>query len=178
MDDQRAQGSERLRRALNDAESSARRATEALLGDLAPVDGDVRQAVEDLRDYCRSCRDPFLALDIARLLRALVDDLDASAYAEGPVTEWAHAELRVQALASRVARSLRDQGALHLEQCVVDLSILHLRALEEGPRYVEILGAMAELLDASEHRTPVTLVEEFFGLARRAHSLPTSDAPG
>ena len=166
-------GETRLRAKLTAAEIAAREAAQALLVNLEPKDSLVVERVDILRDYCTTCPDPFQALDIARLLRALVDDMESDVYAHGEITEWAHAEVRIQSLCSRTSRLLRDQRALEVEQALIDLSVMHLRCLEEGPNYPEILAAMGRILDSSVATRPVGPVEEFFGLARTGFQLPT-----
>ena len=133
--------------------------------------------VDIVRQYARTCPDPFAALDIARLLRALLSDMDPGSYTVGSITEWAHAELRLQALASRIARVLRDEGALLVEQALVELAVMHLRILEECPQYARILKEMDLILTAGLGSRPRSAVEEFFGLARAEFHLPTRPPP-
>lgn len=104
----------------------------------------------------------------------MLEDLDSSVYARGGLTEWAQAELRIAALTARVTRALRDERALDAEQALVDLAMLHLRALEESPRYAEILGEMARIQDSGTGVQSRAPVQEFFGLARGDVTLPVA----
>lgn len=167
----------RLRHIFIAAESSTRTAAEALLQGLPPVPAPIRGDVHILLEYCRDCPDPFLTLDIARVLRALLDDLADGAYSAGSLTEWAYAEVRLQAMASRITRLLRDQSDLLAEQALVDIAVQHLHSLEQHPRYAEILAEMRRITDSRIPPRPVALVEEFFGLARRGITLPTQPPP-
>lgn len=164
-----------LHEVLARAESAAGHAALVLLDGLPPCDGEPHECVTALVDYARRCPDPFQSLDMARLLRAFLDDMDPHAYSRGTVTEWAYAEVRLQALASRSVRVLQDQGETDAQQALTRLALIHLRALEEGPRYPEILGEMARIVDANVGIRPVSIKDEFFGLARRDALLPTSD---
>jgi len=125
--------------------------------------------------YTSTCRDPFLALDVARLLRAILEDMQSAVYSRGSVTEWAHAELRIAALTSRISRTLRDERQLKAEQALVDLAVLHLSVLEESPRYAEILEEMSRIQDSGEGVRHAPPVEEFFGLARGEIVLPAHE---
>lgn len=127
--------------------------------------------------HCRQCPDPFQALDVARVLRALMDDLEAGVYSHGSLTEWAYAEVRLQAMASRLARLLRDQFEKAAEQALVAIALLHLRTLEEHPRYHQLLGEMSRVIDSSRPDRPMALTEEFLGLARRDATLPLVPPP-
>lgn len=163
----------RLRRLLIEAEMSTRRAGEALLQGLPTAPSEVQHETRILIDYCQRCPDPFQALDVARVLRVLLDDLHSGVYSQGSATEWAYAEARLQAMASRITRLLRDQNQLIAEQALVNIAVLHLHSLEEHPRYREILGEMTRIADSFAPDKPVAPVEEFFGLARRKFTLPT-----
>ncbi len=164
---------EHLREALMAAEGSAAAATRALLGELSSPDAQVRDAITVVRSYCATCPDPFQALDVARLLRALVDALRLDGDVTGPIAEWAYAEVRLQSLVSRTARVLRDQRALAVEQVLIDLSVRHLRAVEESPRYATLLAEMTRVSASPLSTQPVSSVQQFFGLARRDFALPT-----
>jgi len=162
-----------IRRTLSTAELAARAASDALLDGLTTVNAQIMALVAVIRQYARECPDPFQSLDIARLLQALLADMDPGSYTIGSITEWAHAELRIQALASRVARSLRDEGAMAAEQALVDLAVLHLRSLEESPQYARILTEMNRILTSGLRSLPQSAVSEFLGMARATIQLPT-----
>jgi hypothetical protein len=163
----------RLRRLLIEAEAATRRAGEALLQGLPEVPVQVRDETRILIDHCQRCPDPFQALDVARVLRALLDDLDSAVYSQGSATEWAYAETRLQAMASRIARLLRDQHQLIAEQAIVNIAVQHLRSLEDHPRYREIIGEMTRITLHFTPDRPVPPADEFLGLARRDFTLPT-----
>lgn len=165
-------GENRLRSMLLAAEDSARSAADEILLGISHPDRQVRAILEPLVDYCRTCPDPFQSLDIARVLRALVEAVEARFDQDHAITEWAFAELRVQALCARVSRVLRDEGAHDAEQALVDLSVMRLHALEDGPHYPSVLGEMARIVDSGIVTRPVAPVEEFFGLARQTCWLP------
>ena len=164
----------RLRHLFAEAERSARQAADALLHGLPAALPQFEDDVRILIAHCHQCPDPFQALDVARVLRALMDDLDAGVYSHGSLTEWAFAEVRLQAMASRLARLLRDQCEHAAERALVAIALLHLRALEEHPRYHQIIGEMSRVTDSGRPDRPVALTEEFLGLARRDASLPVT----
>lgn len=163
---------------LTSAEGSARQAVRVLIEGLPTPSPQATPLVEPLIHYATRCPDPFVALDLARPLRAMLDDLDSSVYSRGGLTEWAYAELRMTALTARVTRALRDERALDTEQALVDLAVLHLHALEDSPRYSEILAEMARIQSSQEGVRPRAPVQEFFGLARGTVQLPTGPPPG
>jgi hypothetical protein len=176
MGDQASNDDGLLRDVLDRAEAAARHAALVLLDGLPPCEGEPHECVTALVDYARRCPDPFQSLDMARLLRAFLDDMSPHAYSRGTVTEWAYAEVRLQALASRAVRVLQDQGDADAQRALTRLALIHMRALEEGPRYPEILGEMARIVDTHVGIRPIAPGDEFFGLARR-DSLRGSPGP-
>lgn len=161
--------------ALTAAETAARLASHSLLHGLPTVSSGLRDRVEPLIAYTSTCRDPFPALEIARLLRAILEDMQGAVYARGSITEWAHVELRIAALTSRISRTLRDERQWKAEQSLVDLAVLHLRALEESPQYAEILEEMTRIQNSGQGVRHTAPTEEFFGLARGDVILPTQE---
>ena len=156
MDHERASEA-RLRRVFIEAEISARRATDALLTGLPMSREDIRRPVQILVGYCIQCPDPFQALDIARVLRALLDDLDSNVDSQGSLVEWAHTELQLQVMVPRIARRLHDQGQAAAEQALVDVTVLHLRELEDNPHHSDILREMRRIDDGGLPSRPVAL---------------------
>jgi hypothetical protein len=157
---------ERLVAALSGAEDAARTAATALLDDLVVTDPVPQAAVSRVADYVRSCRDPFQALDVARLLGALVADLSMQSVDLQDVTEWAYAEIRLTALVARTCRLLRDERESEVEEAVFGLGTHHLERLEQSPRYLAIFTEMARILDTGVGVAPRSAVSEFLGLAR------------
>ena len=169
---------ERLLVALSGAEDAARSAATALLEDLV-VTGPVPQAaVSRVAEYVRTCRDPFQALDVARLLGALVADLSMQTFDVHDLTEWAYAEIRLTALVARTCRLLRDERQSDVEEAVFGLGAHHLERLEQSPRYLAIFTEMARILDTGVGVEPRSAVSDFFGLARSRHQSPTMDVTG
>jgi hypothetical protein len=157
---------ERLIAALSDAEDAARSAATALLDDLVVTDPVPQASVSRVAEYVRSCRDPFQALDIARLLGALVADLSMQSVDVQDLTEWAYAEIRLTALVARTCRLLRDEREGEVEEAVFGLGTHHLEKLEQSPRYLSIFTEMARILDTGVGVEPRSAVSEFLGLAR------------
>ncbi len=158
---------ERLMAALSGAEAAARGAATALLDNLV-ISGDVPQAsVSRVAEYIRTCRDPFQALDVARLLGALVADLSMQSVDIQDLTEWAYAEIRLTALVARTCRLLRDEREGEVEEAVFGLGTHHLEMLEQSPRYLSIFTEMARILDTGVGVEPRSAVSEFLGLARK-----------
>ena len=158
---------ERLIAALSDAEDAARSAATALLDDLVVTDPVPQASVSRVAEYVRSCRDPFQALDIARLLGALVADLSMQSVDVQDLTEWAYAEIRLTALVARTCRLLRDEREGEVEEAVFGLGTHHLEMLEQSPRYLSIFTEMARILDTGVGVEPRSAVSEFLGLARK-----------
>ena len=158
---------ERLIAALSDAEDAARSAATALLDDLVVTDPVPQASVSRVAEYVRSCRDPFQALDIARLLGALVADLSMQSVDVQDLTEWAYAEIRLTALVARTCRLLRDEREGEVEEAVFGLGTHHLEKLEQSPRYLSIFTEMARILDTGVGVEPRSAVSEFLGLARK-----------
>ena len=145
----------RLRPAFIEAEISARRATDALLTGLPMSCEDVRRPAQILVGYCIQCPDPFLALIIARVLRALLDDLDSDVDSHGSLEERAQTGLQLQSIASRIAGWLRDDGQPLIEQALMDIAVLHLRALEDNPRHTDVRREMRRIADGGVPIRPV-----------------------
>lgn len=166
--------SSRLERVLEDAEAAARAATEALLDDLPGLDERMEYLVEVLREYCRQAADPLEALAIARLNRAMIMDLEMPPPLLRDVREWARRAVRLQYQASHTVRLLRDQGLLTVEQVIIELSIVHLRFLEESPLYAAVLSEMAELMGSPSPVRPVSLLNDIYRRGWAAFALPTT----
>lgn len=159
-------GSDQLRSFLDQAGEAARVAADALLQFPLPNDQTTRDYAVTVRDYCLRCADPLQALEVARLLRNLVYGFDLEALRHGPLREWANAEVRLQALVSRVSRTLREEGEKHVEAALVGLANLRLNALEDGARYLEVLSEMSRLVDGGSAVRPLGLLQEFLAFTR------------
>ena len=161
---------DRLRQALDCAEAAAREAVAGLLADIGSAPECVRVQAAIVADYVKRCQDPFQALDIARMLRALVVDVDAGIYNHGNVTEWAYAEIRLTALVARTCRLLGDERQPVTEGAVFVLGARHLELLEQSPRFLSIFTEMARILDSGGGVQPRSAATEFFGLGRSGKS--------
>lgn len=158
---------------LAEAESAARTATDALLDDIRPTDDRSDMLVSVLRDYCHQAADPFEALGIARLYRDLVRDMELPGSRFRDATEWARTAARLQHQASHLARLLREQGSYAVEQVVVEISIMHLRFVEESPIYTSVLSEMAEFLDSRSPVRPLSMITDLHRRRWRVPHLPT-----
>lgn len=165
---------ENTREALRVVEGAARSAVDVLMSGLLIEDKRGQSAVERLRVYCCECRDSLQSLEVARLVRWLVDDVDGGVGRPGErASDWARAAVQIHARASRVARLLREQGSLLAEQALIDLLSLHLAEVEDNPRYAFLTSELRSAADGRHFQGPLTVLEEVFGRPSAVVTLPT-----